>query len=572
MPSRRASPVDRLDVTPDRLHALLSRLQPHVPAEDYRELQAIVDTLIHVAGLLEKKRASIRRLRALLFGACTETTRKVLATVGLATRASPGGEGRAVPDTRDGSRRDPSGGDRRKGHGRHGAASYVGGRRIAVPHPTLQPGDRCPNRGCAGKVYTRRDPHVLVRFVAQAPIGVTVVELDTLRCNLCGELFTAPTPEGVGDEKHDASTGAMVALLRYGTGLPFNRLAKLQASVGIPLPASTQWDLVVKVAQRLGPAWEALKRQAADGQILYNDDTPMRVLSLMRSPADPASDPPEPPDDAADSVVSGDVSPDRTGTFTSGIVADCGDHRIALFFTGRRHAGENLGALLATRTASLPPPIQMCDGLAHNTPKDFAGIVSNCLAHARRGAVDVTPAFPDECRYVLETLRDVYAVDDRAKTLQLSPHDRLVLHQTHSQPLMDDLHRWCRTQIDDHLVEPNSGLGDAIQYFLKRWDRLTRFLTVEGAPLDNSMVERALKRAILHRKGSLFYKTLNGAGVGDLFMSLIHTCDLNRVNPFEYLIALQEHAKDVQATPTAWMPWTYRHTLEQLRLVSRIYG
>lgn len=566
MPSRPGSPVERIDVTPDRLHALLSRVQPHIPAEDYRELQAIIDTLIHVAGMLEKKRTSIRRLRALLFGACTETTRKILAKVGLATTTATGGDGRSAAGTGDGSSSDPSQGDRRKGHGRHGAASYAGGHRISVPHPTLKPGDRCPNSGCAGKVYVRRDPHVLVRFVAQAPIGVTVVELETLRCNLCGELFTAPAPEDVGDEKYDASTGAMVPLLRYGTGLPSNRLAKLQASVGIPLPASTQWDITVKVASKIKAAWEELKRQGANGRILYNDDTPMRVLSLMRRAVHPpASDPPLPPARAADFAASGDVSPDRTGIFTSGIVAECDDHRIALFFTGHRHAGENLGAVLANRTASLPPPIQMCDGLAHNVPRDFAGIVSNCLAHARRGAVDVTPDFPEECRYVLETLRDVYAVDDQAKKLQLSPHDRLILHQTHSKPLMDGLHRWCRTQIDEHLVEPNSGLGDAIRYFLKRWDRLTRFLTVEGAPLDNSVVERALKRAILHRKGSLFYKTLNGAGVGDLFMSLIHTCDLNGVNPFQYLIALQEHAEELKATSSAWMPWTYRDTLEQMR-------
>ncbi len=88
-------------------------------------------------------------------------------------------------------------------------------------------------------------------------------------------------------------------------------------------------------------------------------------------------------------------------------------------------------------------------------------------------------------------------------------------------------------------------------------------LIAPGALLDSNIVERALKRAILHRKNSLFYKTENGAEVGDLFMSLIHTCELNGVNPFDYLTELQKHAAELARDPTAWMPWNYRQTLEQ---------
>jgi hypothetical protein len=465
----------------------------------------------------------------------------------------------------EGTRSEARGDKRCTGHGRNGAAAYAGGQQIHVPHPHLKPGDHCPL--CAkGKVYDQRDPHVLVRFVAQAPIGAKVTVLETLRCNLCGELFTAPVPDDVGDEKCDASTGAMIALLKYGCGVPFNRLARLQASVEIPLPVSTQWEIVAAVATRLHPMLDELTRQAADGELLHNDDTPMRVLSLLRketagTPDLPASPPPALP---ADSTAD-DVAPERTGVFTSGIVATCGDHRVALFLTGRHHAGENLATVLAARSPGLPPPIQMCDALPHNVPKDFAGIVANCLAHARRGIVDVTTDFPDECRYVLERLREVYAYDAQTRQQKMSPEDRLVFHQVHSGPVMAALHAWFTTQLEARRVEPNSGLGDAITYFLKHWTKLTRFLTVPGAPLDNTIVERALKRAILHRKSALFFKTLNGAKVGDLFMSAIHTCELNAVNPFAYLVALQQHAGALAATPSAWMPWNYRVTLQQLK-------
>ena len=126
---------------------------------------------------------------------------------------------------------------------------------------------------------------------------------------------------------------------------------------------------------------------------------------------------------------------------------------------------------------------------------------------------------------------------------------------------MAELERWLTEQIEQHKVEPNSGLGEAIVYMLKYWEKLTLFLRQPGAPLDNNVCEQALKKAILHRKNSYFYKTANGARVGDLFMSLIHTCELNDVNPFDYLTQLQEHAEAAELCPAEWMPWNYQQTL-----------
>jgi len=178
--------------------------------------------------------------------------------------------------------------------------------------------------------------------------------------------------------------------------------------------------------------------------------------------------------------------------------------------------------------------------------------------------VKVTPSFPEECRFVLETLGEVYGYDEQARARGMSAEERLHFHQEQSGPVMERLHTWCHVQFEERKVEPNSGLGQAISYVLKHWKKLTLFLREPGAPLDNNIVERALKKAILHRKNSLFYKTRKGAQMGDLFMSLIHSCELNGVNSFDYLTELQRHAEELKQNPSEWMPWNYRDTLARL--------
>ena len=535
-----ASPIPHIDVPFAELTRLVERTQ-HAPLTEpeYTTLKAAIDTLGYVAQLLAQHGTTLARLRRLLCGTTTEKTDAVLERAGLETPPAA-----APRDTGDeAGRARPT----RRGHGRNGAAAYAGARHVPVPHAQLHHGDPCP-RCVGGTVYTQRDPGVLIRLVGQAPIAATIYDLEKLRCHLCGEVFTAEPPADVGPEKYDATTAAMVAVLKYGSGVPFYRLAQLQAAVQIPLPASTQWEIVAALATRLRPARDELIRQAAQGQVLYNDDTSMRVLGLR--PGSPDWDRAE-------------VAADRTGTCTSGIVATTTGHRIALCFTGRQQAGENLSAVRAHRAPDLGPPIQMCDALSRNPPKAFEVILAHCLAHARRHFVDVTPSFPDECRYVLETLRNVYAYDAQARAEQLAPDARLAFHQAHSGPVMAALQTWLTAQFDERRVEPNSGLGKAITYVLNHWTTLTRFLAVPGAPLDSNIMERALKLAILHRKNVYFYKTVTGAAVGDLFMSLIHTCRLNCINPFEYLTALHRHADLLQDAPETWLPWTYRETVQR---------
>jgi hypothetical protein len=272
----------------------------------------------------------------------------------------------------------------------------------------------------------------------------------------------------------------------------------------------------------------------------------MRVLKLEREPGD-----------------------QRTGVFTSGIVSTAQGSKIALYFTGRQHAGENLADVLKQRAVAAGPAIQMSDALSWNAPKLPAGVellIAHCLAHGRRQIVEVAENFPVECRYVLEQLGEVYGVDAQAREAGMTAEERLRLHQQNSQPILEALHGWLEAQFAERKVEPNSGLGKAITYLLRHWKALTLFLRQAGAPLDNNLCERALKRAVLHRKNALFYRTLNGAQAGDLFMSLIHTCELCEANPFDYLTELQRHAQALAANPSEWMPWNYRETLARVEV------
>jgi len=229
-----------------------------------------------------------------------------------------------------------------------------------------------------------------------------VYELQKLRCNLCGTIFTAEAPPDVGADKYDAESASMIALLKYGSGLPFNRLERLQGSLGIPLPAATQWEIVEHGADRIESVFEEMIHQAAQGRVLHNDDTTMKVLALCNRHENSVDNEPS-------------SASERTGVFTSGIVSVLKSHRIALFFTGHPHAGENLADLLKQRAAELDKPIQMCDALSRNVPQSLHTILGNCLTHGRRRFVEVAVNFPDECLYVLEVLKEVYKNDDEAR-------------------------------------------------------------------------------------------------------------------------------------------------------------
>jgi hypothetical protein len=525
-----------LELQLEELYALAERLDSYeLERGDYPTLRAIIEAVVLQYHAAQGRDISMQRVLRMMFGAGTEKTRHVLKA-----------ERKTKPGAANKSKGKPKG--RRKGHGRRPASDYWGAEHQAVAHPELKVGDRCP--ACErANLYDPKRPSQIIRLAAQPLVAATLYELERLRCAGCGKTFSAPPPTEAAEQKYDPNVGPMLAVQRYGYGMPMNRIEQMQEDYGIPLPAGTQWELIRDTYREVYPVWPELLRQAAEAYLFHNDDTVTKILAVAQ----------EIREEAQEDSGGGKR---RTGVFTTGIIAQRHDVTIALFFSGRQHAGENLQDLLDKRPDHLPVPIQMSDGLNRNIPATTETHQANCNSHARRGFVDLVNHFPKDSAHVLETFGRLY--ENEAQTKLMDPEQRLLFHQQHSAGLMADFKTWLERRMEGTDVEPNSALGGAINYIIKRWEKLTLFLRKPGVPIDNNAAERVLKTSIRHRNNSLFYNTLNGALIGDMFMSFIHTCRFCGAVPFHYFLTLRKHAKQLAENPAAWMPWNYKITMQTI--------
>lgn len=529
------SPLQAVVQSPEQRRAFLQQLHALLPAEQFQQVETITHWIGELLQQMEQKNLSLERLRTLLFGGSSEKSRKIQGD------KEDKGVKEDKGDKGDKTDEKPSKPEKCRGHGRRSHRDYRGARRFPVSHRDLKAGQTCC--GCGkGKLRRQKAPAVTITVTAQPSIGATAYEMERLRCDACGTVYTAVLPGDDGLEKYAPNVGVMVGLMRYGAGMPFHRLARLQASVGVPLPASIQWEQVRRTADALEPVMNHLIYLGAQASIVYTDDTTMRVRTLRQE-------------------IEAEKEPERTGIFTTGMVCDTGDNRIQLFFTGRKHAGENLSQVLDKRAPGLTPPLHMSDALACNTAKGHTTRSCKCAVHARRNFVEIRGSFPEECNKVVDTFAVVYRVEAQCREEAVDAEERLKRHQAESGPELARLKAWFDEQITQKKVEPNSGLGQAISYMRERWSELTRFLETPGAPIDNNITERLLKTSILHRKNSLHYRTQRGAEVGDIFMSIIQTCAAQKVNPAEYMEALVKNQEAVKAHPELWLPWNYHETL-----------
>jgi len=329
---------------------------------------------------------------------------------------------------------------------------------INVVHDELNSGSACPS--CkGGKVYPLRNPKVIVRITGNAPFESKIYKLEQFRCNLCLLIFAAKLPGVAGNEKYDMKAKALVPILRYGSGFPHYRLEALQESLGHPFPDSNQWEVILSLAEVTWPVYYKLLSEAAQGDVIHNDDTNMKILSLIKIKKELSE------------------KQKRTGVFTSGFLSIKDDIKIALFFTGKNHAGENMQKLLKLRQKNLGPPIQMCDALSRNVIARDKVILAYCLLHGRRKFTDLILHWPEKIPYIIELIAEIYRNDDYAKENKMSDSRRLKYHKQKSKPIMIKLKAWLRKQFDDKEAEPNSDLGVAITYMLKHWKELTLFFT-----------------------------------------------------------------------------------------------
>ena len=435
-------------------------------------------------------------------------------------------EGRERPD--DCPKKGP------KGHGRNGCEDFPGAQRCTHRHEDLSPGDKCPVCG-KGKLYPVKPAKSIV-YEGAPPITATIHQYERFRCNACGKYFTAKG-DSRAREKYTPAADVMIALYKYKMGVPFNRADGLQAQMEIPLPASTQWDRCEALVESVEPVRKYLEILAREAGLLYVDDTRNIILDLKKALRR--------------------ENAERQGIFTTVILAEIGEHRITLFYTGNRHAGENLDALLAERE-SLKEVVLMGDALRHNEPKNAPVniIRAKCMMHARREFWDLKDDYPSAA-YPLSQIGLFYKNEKFCKQNGLGPGDRLAYHQESSHGPFKDIIAWGKEQFEQKKVEPNEELGKAIRYFDKHQEGLGMFLKRPGVPLDNGASERALKVPILNRKNAYFYKSAHGAHVGDTCTGLADTCHHEGVNVYKYFLALHENPRSVKSAPENWLPWNF---------------
>lgn len=386
--------------------------------------------------------------------------------------------------------------------------------------------------------------------MGQAIITGTRYVVETVRCSFCGDYYRADVPDAIGQlPKYDVSCVSALSIARYGLGLPFKRIEWWQSVQGVPLADATQWDKVNELAHWVRPVHQLLYQLSADTPLMYYDDTPNTILSLMN----------------------GTQQTKRKGVYTTAIVSQKEEHLIYLYITSEQYAGENVGDLLKQRDPQAGELTTMSDASFNNKPKPIEDtllerwILCFCLVHGRRKFFELMSFFDDECHFVLKIIGKIYQHEKDCKIKGYPANDRLAYHQENSLPLMFSLRTWLSNKLLYHEIEPNSGLGESIRYMLKHWEGLTQFLRHPGAPIDNSLCERAIKVAIRHRRNSLFFKTRLGAKVGDCLMSIIQTAARCGANPFDYLNALQVHRQAMTSQPERWLPWNYQETLQALK-------
>jgi transposase len=424
-----------------------------------------------------------------------------------------------------------------------------------------QRGQVCP--ACnIGKLY-KSDPGVLLRVTGHARFEAEKHITEQLRCNACQEVYKAPLPESVledgdADQMYAYSARTLMVIDKFFSGIPYYHQANLADIFGHSMGASTVFDQCEHVANAVMPIFYELKRQAATGYQFLLDDTRNRILEQKPELRDKPNG-------------KGQVL--RTGVYSSGLIAQLSDgHEVVLFETSLGHAGEHLNSILKLRPSGLPPPLTMSDALSSNSVTALAVKSAFCNSHARRNFFDIKSRHPAEIDWVLETYAGIWEAEDIIKEENLNPDQRLAYHQQHSLPAMQSIRDWAANKLEKEDFEEYSALGKAIHYFLKHYEKLILFCVEPGALIDNNRMEEKLKILIRGRKMAHFYKTVNGASVANVLISLVATAYGADENVYDYLVALQRHKQHIKEDPRTWLPWNYKKTLDTIDATSKNSG
>jgi len=512
------------ELTEEELEALYRRIEANkLTKEDADLIKNTIKFSLWIQRKFKKAGITLSKLKKLLFGSKSEKSDK---------KNDEDSESDDNQDDNEGDSKNlekSSKPKKAKGHGKMSYEAYKGARNESIKHEFYKAGDECP-LDCEGRLYNI-EPGIIMRIYGQSEADVVKYEVEKLRCSSCLHVFSADT-EKIGDEKYDEEFKAILATKKYFAGMPLYRQEQYFKMQGVPLPDSTQWDLIEEVGDAGHPIFQCLEKLAANGKIVYQDDTKYKILNLVKE---------------SDS--------ERSGVYTTNLTIETNKNTIVLYYTKNKHAGENLEELLKLRTVK-DKIIKMSDALSSNNVNTET-IECNCLVHARRKFVEIKDYWPKEASYVIQLIQKIYKNEKEVKKEEMNDAERLLYHQKHSLPIMVEYKRYIEELLIKNKIEPNSSFGAAINYSLNHWENLTRFLSVPGAPIDNNEAERKLKIPIRTRKNSLFYYNLHGALIGSMLMSIIATCLAAGVNAIKYLTELQKNREKVLKNPEAWMPWNF---------------
>ena len=539
--SRKNSKPEIVKITPDQAEQLLADILGSNLSE---ENSALVTLMIKgnrwLVEALERGQMTTNKLRKLLGIVTSEkaSERKKKAN-------SNSGEDDLIDsnevDTTDGkSELKPK---KKKGHGRNSANAYEGADIVDLKHETLNPGDPCPDDYCDGLLYEQSEPGVILRITGSPMAQATRFNLQKLRCAICETIYTAKLPEKFGDKKYDNSFITMLMLNKYFMSVPFYRQENLQKYLGVPLPSSTQYELIDSNRDVFEKLYDAFCFDAAQGLGFSIDDTPAKILEQISK------------------SKKGD---EKRSCYTTGIVSVHEDGHITyVYVTDKNPAGKSVVPFFELREEGLELPYIMSDALSANIPKNICKdlyILCFCLIHARRQFYELPNGYDDLADTVIELIGKIYDNEKNAKLLD--PEERLKYRQENSQPIMNQLKDFLDSQ--EFEFEPNGVAGKAVNYILKRWTELTQFLRYKNVPLDTNIVERALKLIIQQRKSSMFYKTLKGAQLASFIQTMIYSAAQNDINPYEYVLNILNYKKEVMLAPKQWLPWNYHKAIEAL--------
>lgn len=323
-------------------------------------------------------------------------------------------------------------------------------------------------------------------------------------CEQCETLIQAPVPAHVIDKGvPTAGLLAHIMVAKFADHLPLYRQEKIFGRAGLPIARSTLAQWVGQTGVQLQPLVEALREAVLAQRVVHADETPVQMLA-----------------------------PGEKKTHRAYVWAYCTTPFSALkavvYDFSPSRAGEHARNFLGTWNGKL-----VCDGFAGYKAGFEGGITEiGCMAHTRRKFFDLHVANKSQlAEQALHSIGGLYEVERKAK--EMSDEDRWRLRQEMAIPIAEKLHEWMLAQRE--LVPEGSATAKALDYSLKRWVALTRYLNDGAVPIDNNRVENTIRPWALGRSNWLFAGSLRSGKRAAAIMSLIQSARMNGHDPFAYL-------------------------------------